>query len=362
MSWASTLAAAEGATFEDRISYLNLLDQLKRPEFAGYLTTLQEDSVKNPNDVYLLINWLNQRHRALLAIEWSKRLPADLMVTMPVPVALAQSYVQLGDWTGLKPVVEPATEPTAKEGEAASMESLAAKDESVKPANWATAEYMRLALLSQTLRKQGNLQEAKVQWNAAVKAAGTRPDALSTLARVAIGWGWESESQEVLWSAARASADARWALDILYRRYAATGATRNMLEVVSRIHEINPSDAWATNNLASFSLLLDTNPEQGIKLAEELYRAEPQNSAYASTYAYALHLQGRTPEALQLMETLGEEKLRQPEYAAYYGVVLASAGRRDKAREFLVLGSKAPLLPEERKLLEQALAKVGPPN
>ena len=51
--------------------------------------------------------------------------------------------------------------------------------------------------------------------------------------------------------------------------------------------------------------------------------------------------------------------LRVPSVAAYYGIVLMATGDKAKAREFLELGQKATLLPEERTLLARALATVG---
>jgi hypothetical protein len=44
--------------------------------------------------------------------------------------------------------------------------------------------------------------------------------------------------------------------------------------------------------------------------------------------------------------------------AAYYGVVLAAAGQREKAREYLRRASEAKLLPEEKALI--AKSESGP--
>jgi hypothetical protein len=54
------------------------------------------------------------------------------------------------------------------------------------------------------------------------------------------------------------------------------------------------------------------------------------------------------------MEGLTPEQLRQPEIAAYYGIILAAAGDHARAAEFLDLGEKATLLPQEKALVEKA--------
>ena len=108
------------------------------------------------------------------------------------------------------------------------------------------------------------------------------------------------------------------------------------------------------NNIAQLSLLLNLNADRGHRLARDLHEREPKNPVYASTYAFALHAKGDTKKALAVMNTLTAEQLRQPEIAAYYGIILAAAGEHAKAAEYLDLGEKAGLLPEEKALVEKA--------
>ena len=51
---------------------------------------------------------------------------------------------------------------------------------------------------------------------------------------------------------------------------------------------------------------------------------------------------------------LTPDQLRTPEIAAYYGILLAAAGDQARAAEFLDLGEKATLLPQEKALVEKA--------
>jgi hypothetical protein len=54
------------------------------------------------------------------------------------------------------------------------------------------------------------------------------------------------------------------------------------------------------------------------------------------------------------METLTPEELHKPEIAAYYGIILAARDEPARAGEFLDLGEKATLLPQEKALIEKA--------
>ena len=85
-----------------------------------------------------------------------------------------------------------------------------------------------------------------------------------------------------------------------------------------------------------------------------MYEQNPKNADYASTYAFALYRRGEMRKAVQAFADLPETELHRPQIAAYYGIMLAAAGNFARAREFLDLGAKANLLPEERALLDKA--------
>ena len=73
-----------------------------------------------------------------------------------------------------------------------------------------------------------------------------------------------------------------------------------------------------------------------------------------STYAYSLHLQGRTREGLAALEKLKAESIEMPQVALYYGVLLSASGDTNKARKYLDLAQYADVLPEENALLTAA--------
>ncbi len=345
------LGGSPDATFDNKLVNLTLLNRLKHRDFTSYLTKLQEEAAADPQRLFALIRWMNTNGFALLAVEWSKHLPAELLSTMPVPMALAQAYVTIGDWAGLSPIIGNETTAGGRKSGAG------APDNQKPPPDWADFDFMRHALRARALRDRGSLDESRVEWSAAVQSASARPESLATLQRLAIDFKWENEAIDILWMIARGPTSNKEALSVLLKHYAKMQSTRDLLRVAARWYQIDPSDSLNKNNLASYYMLLEENTAQGIKLAEDLHKAEPENPVFSSTWAYALHLQGRSEEAVKLMKSLGEDVLQQPEYAVYYGVILAGAGKANEAKRYLELARKPSLLPEEKKLVESALQK-----
>jgi hypothetical protein len=316
------------ATFSDRILHLDILRQLRAPEFTGYLSTVEKDAVSKPADLAVLISWMKASGMSLLAIDFARTLPDETLSKWPVPLAIAEAYAKLADWAALETWV--------------------------KNKNWGQFEFMRHAYLALALRGQDKPVASDREWAAAQKEAEGRPQFLSMLTRAVADWHWEKEWVDLLWTLTKQPETQLEALHGLYQKYADAGDTLGLYRVLLRLAEIQPDDARAQNNLAQISLLLNADVERARKLAADLYRKEGSNPAYASTYAFALFSKGDTNGALKVMSALPEEQLRDPSLATYYGIILAAAGDSAKAREYLKIGASAKLLPEEKALLAKA--------
>jgi predicted Zn-dependent protease len=181
------------------------------------------------------------------------------------------------------------------------------------------------------------------------------------LAETVEKWGWRDEAVDLLWLVAKDPVRGEDALGALYRYFVKNGDTENLYRVMLHQLELRPNDLNVQNNFAQLSLLLNLNADRGQKIAREVYEKDPKNEAYVSTYAFALHTQGDTKKALRALENLSSEQLHKPEIAAYYGIMLAAAGDQGRAREFLDLGEKASLLPQEKALLEKARRSLAQP-
>jgi cytochrome c-type biogenesis protein CcmH/NrfG len=315
-------------SFADRILLLTALDAAKDNGFAAFLEEMKTASAEDPERVAALMTWLNMHKRAADAIAWSTKLPPGIMGQKMVQIALSDAFIGAGDWTGLQRLVN--------------------------SGNWGTLDFLRYALHARALREMGNEADSASQWNEALKKVAADPRQTLTLAETVEKWGWRGEAIELLWLIAKDPMKGDDALRALYGYFAKNGETQNLYRVLLHQIELHPDDPNVQNNLAQLSLLLNLNADRGQKLAREVYEKDPKNPAYVSTYAFALHVQGDTKKALKALDTLTPEQLHQPELAAYYGIMLAAAGDTARAAEFLDLGEKASLLPQEKALIEKA--------
>jgi Tfp pilus assembly protein PilF len=322
------LQSLPGAVFADKMLYLEILRELRDPEFTANLTKIEKEAPSRPSELATLLSWMNKNQMSLLAIDFVKDLPNGSAGKWPVPVVLADSYARLGDWAALERLT--------------------------KNASWGEFDFLRHACLARAWRGLGKDVAAQSEWNVAARDAGTESDRLSALAQTVSDWGWNAEAIEALWSLTKFADKKTDALRRLYLRYAAANDTPGLYRVLLRLDETGPNDLVTKNNLAQISLLLNAEPTYGRKLAEEVYRQDSSNALYATTYAYALYSKGDFSAAIKVMEKLTEEQLRQPEVSVYYGIFLAGRGEMEKARHYLELGEKARLLPEEKALLDQA--------
>ncbi len=344
LSFAEQLNFSREATFEDRMLYLSMLKESSRREFWWCLAQLQGEIAEDAGRTASLLTWMNKARMAPIALAWSKRLSEEVRTRSPVPIAIAESCLMLGDWAGVK-------------GQ-------------VTFGDWKDLEFERQALYARVLRDQGDTGAATNRWNAAVNAAralgdqndspGSRAEALFTLARLAKSWDWEEEMDGVLWLIARGNIRQQQALDFLNRLYVSKGKTRDLLSVATRELELKPEDATAKNNVAYLSLLLNVDLERAHALAKDVYKTDPLRPVFVTTYAMSLRLQGKTEQGLKVMRALPENDLETPGNALFYGVLLADSGAREPARKYLELAARARLFPQEQALIAKAREELPP--
>jgi len=340
--FSSQVLANTNSSFSDRIQHLDVLsmgDGRRKTEdgsrselpspisplVSSNLSALQRTASTNVADIYELATWLNRRELSSEALTWLTSLAPTVRTQAPVPVLIADCYMLKKDW----PMLE----------------------NWLREQKWGDQEFLRLAILSRALRSQGETNVATINWNRAVRAASEKADLLAALLRVAQGWGWATEAEELLWQIAKQFPDERWAMQLLEKTYLEARNTAGLFKVYSAMNRVAPKDLLVKNNLATICLLLKTNTAQAHQFASEVYAQYPTNSAVATTYAFSLHTQGKTSEGLAALTKLPAQELQQPSTAAYYAVLLNAAGDAAQAEKYAALATRAPLLPEEAALL-----------
>ncbi len=331
--WATQLKSEKSATFSDALLYLEAAQASDKAEAA--LLEVEAKAENSPAAAVALITWMNRHEMAKSALEWALALPQEVLTAPPVSLAVAESHSFLQDWGGLQ-------------------EWVAGK-------NWSDYECFRFAVLSHALRRltpsDRSSTESQTAWRAALAATKSRPDRLTPIAQLAEGWGYTAEAEDAWWLIANGSENAKGALTALHRLYKSKQDSHGLLRVAKRALELNPRDLVAANNCASLGLLL-TGDSSARRLAAKLHVEYPANTVFSATYAFALHLEGKTGAALRVMETLKEAQLRHPEIAAYYVVMLVENGNMERAQSYLSSANQAALLPEEQKLFTAATRKL----
>jgi predicted Zn-dependent protease len=319
------------ATLGDRLQHLGILKELDGAKLALELKSVQRQSATNAETSAETASWMTANGFATGAADWLAHLPGDIRQQQPVRLALVDCYLAENDWPGLR--------------------------DYVSRGDWGDAEFLRFAFLSHACDELGDLVVADGNWRAATGEAGERFGALAALLELAEKWQLKSESEDLLWRIVEKFPRERWASHELERNYFLAGDTVKLNRLYSALFAFFPKDAEIENNLAATSLLLRTNLVPAGRWAEEVCAKNPASPTCVSTYAYALHLQGRTRDGVAAMEKLNGGSLEQPSVALYYGVLLAALGENEKASHFLALAkTEDQLLPEEKRLLAEALA------
>jgi hypothetical protein len=334
--FAAKLNAASGVNFQDRMLYLRLLRDLNRREFWWLLAQMQTEALDEENEIPALMTYLNKSGMVGATVQWGQQLGEEVRAKPLVSVAMAEAFLMKKDWENLKA--------------------------QVKFGGWKGLEFQRLALLARVAREEGDLPGSSVQWKAAQAAAAARRDDLATLARLATTWKWPDEANAVLWQLARGTTNQMPALQSLSRNYHLSGNARELLNVANRMLEIDPDNAYAKNNVAYLSLLLDVDKERAHALAKEVYVSNGKNPAFVSTYALALHLLGKSQEGLKLLQAFPRQTLETRDCALSYGVLLAAVNQKEEASHFLALAEKSALiLPPEKALVANARSWIAKP-
>jgi predicted Zn-dependent protease len=327
---AERLSKFPEANFRDRLSHVQILRLFNQPEFAEELAKLQSEASSDPAKLTDLLGWMNSNQLSVFAIDWIKRLPPETINGRGVSLTVADSYINVRDWDGLA--------------------------DWCKKTDWGDFEFLRHGYLARALREKKDDLGFKSQWETAVKSA-SNSDRLYLLERCAGTWGWKKETEDLLWTLSKDPQKQDSVLSALYQLYLTNRDTENLYRVVARLCDVKPDDKLAQNNFAQLSLLLNLNVGRAREIATQLYQNDPKNPVFASTYAFSLFRDKRYQQALDVMNQLPSDDLRRPEIAAYYGIFLAGIGDA-KARDFLDLGRQAPLLPEEKSLLEKAQSGI----
>lgn len=328
--FSNRLLASPQAGLGDHLQQLEILQQLKSPAFPARLQAVQQIAGTNAPAIAAVAAWMQANHLLTESIAWLTHLPAAVQTTAPVRLAVADGYLQGSDWPKLR--------------------------DFVSVGNWGELDFLRLALVSRAWSELDIKPVADSNWGAAVTAAGNRFSALTTLLGLAEQWQLPAQKVALLERIVEKFPQEHWAQQALEQSYFTAGKTLELYQLYARLFALFPRENGVKNNLVATSLLLKTNLAQTSQWAAEVYAQTTNEPVIASTYAYALHLQGRHADGLAALQKLTPAQLQNPSIALYYGLLLAATGKNAEAAPyFQIARTQGQLLPEEQQLLNAAL-------
>jgi hypothetical protein len=323
------ILASGGAKFSDHLVELDLLRELQSKEFNTAAERARELAVKTPADLAALFTWSVLKGYAEGIRPWAESLDPKLRENPQVIESYAELVAGTNDWP-----------------------ALAALTAQKLP--WARGEAMRHAFATLAAEKLGRQNTAESFWQLAVQSGAESSDTAMALAYFAHRAQWRPRLLEVLWAVSNRP-DAEWALRMLHPFCMEDRNTTGLLRVARRLLAIHPEDDRARNNVAALGLLLGESPAPHLETARKLHEKVPGDPIFASTYAHALHVSGQSAAGLTVIEKLPTELQRRPDVALYHALLLSGAGKAHQASEAAALARKAPMLPEEEKLLTSAV-------
>jgi predicted Zn-dependent protease len=334
--FAQQLQMSPQVTFSDYLLCLNFYRRLDKKKFDALLEKVKPVAARNSNDLGLLMDWMNENGLAPDVIKWMEKLPSDATDHPPPAIAIAAAFAELKNWSRLR--------------------------RWTRSESWGDQDYLRLAyqaFAAHQSRQSSADAELDTLWRAAVHAAADNPDYEIKLARLTSKWNLPIES-EGLWSRlSRNSPSRREALDALYKLYRGSNDVKKLYDVLQRLHETSPNEIGITTNLARLGLNIDQNTKQAQELAKQAYERTPDDLNCAITYAFALYVQGRTTEGLEIIRKFPAEPLHESHNAVYAAVLLLDVNQTDAAKDYIQAAKRGPLYAEEKRLLEDELTKIS---
>jgi thioredoxin-like negative regulator of GroEL len=334
--FAQQLQMSPQVAFGDYLLCLNFYRKLDAKKFDALLEKVKPVAARNPSDLGLLMDWMNDNGLASEVIKWMEKLHNETTDRPPPATAIAAAFAELKNWSRLR--------------------------RWTRSESWGNEDYLRLAyqaFAAHQSRQSSSDAEFETLWRAALHAATGQPDHEIKLARLASKWNLSIESEE-LWSRLSHNPPSRReALDALYKLYRANNDLKKLYDVLQRLHEASPNEITISTGLARLGLNIDQNTKQAQELAKQSYDHTPDDWSCAITYAFALYVQGRTTEGLEILKKLPPEALHDSHNAVYAAVVLLDLNQNDAAKEYIQAAKRGPLYAEEKRLLEDERTKIS---
>jgi predicted Zn-dependent protease len=335
-TFAQDLQMSQQVTFSDYLLCLEFYRKLDQQKFSALLEKVKPVAARNSLDLALLMDWLNKNALGAEVLKWMEKLPSEVTTNPPPAIAIADAFAEAKNWSRLK--------------------------RWTRGGGWGDSEYLRLAYqayASKQSRQTSSDAEFSGLWHSAERAASDKTEREINLARLASKWNLPTEAEQLWLRVSKNAPMRREALDALFRIYRANNDLANLYRTAQRLHESSPNEPAAAATYARFALLVDQNPAEGHRVAKETYDRAPGDINAAMTYAFSLYGLGRTAEGIEIIKKLPPEGMHDPHAAVYAAILFLDENQIAAAQEYIAAAQAGPIFPEEKMLLDEAIAKAS---
>jgi predicted Zn-dependent protease len=317
-------AAGDGAGSADLLTGLRSTGFL--PEERRLVARAMSDiaQLRGQKGQDLLLMALNSRGEIDRTKGWLRALPEDFRTNATVEMQTTDSLLAMGDMT-----------------------AFAAQ---LRKGTWGEYEHLRLALTAYSERIRSGVTSSRSYWRTALGSASGSASKLGQLEALTSQWGWRPEQMDVLARRFDIDPGNKTAFTELMDFYRQAGRTAELVAVLNSYLSAHPDDQQQRCNLAYYSMLSGLNLARAYVVAQEVYRAAPNDANTTSVYAFALWKQRRAREAWELLEHVGAGGSPLVPVILLRAAVLADIDRKDEALKALTAFDTTNALPEEANL------------
>ena len=279
---AQDLQMSQQVTFSDYLLCLEFYRKLDQTKFSALLEKVKPVAARNPSDLALLMDWLNENGLAADVLKWMEKLPVGAHHES------SARHRDRGCFRRRKKLVAPETLDAQRllGGIGISSAGLSGlRLEAVAPIRGRRRIFLALAF-----RGAGRGRSARSRnstWRGS-RRNGTSP----------------AEAEQLWLRVSKDAPSRREALDALFRIYRANNDLPNLYRTAQRLHESSPNEPSVAADYARLALLVDQNTAEGHRVAKEAYERAPADVNAAMTYAFSLYGLGRSAEGIEIMKKL----------------------------------------------------------
>lgn len=221
-------------------------------------------------------------------------------------------------------------------------------------------------LIGQFFQSSGQIDEAKAAMKQAMQTHGADLKSQVAIARWAMTSGQKAMLDAASQNAKRIAPDSPGVDSLRGMSARFSGDVETAKSIFTELHDRDPSSFDATNGLSLSLLASDESKDQelALKLAQVLVErhrelSTPKGRAAAATFSFALHRNGKHPEAKKVIQQVIESGEVSPEVGYFAAEIFAAAEDYLLANQLLQASLASPIAFPQKSAAQQLQSQLA---